>query len=189
MASEVMGLIYGKYGGSSHVLDAGGLSYEASFMPHGGMPFLGNCLLWVSHLLYLESYETWKTATMRELPIERICEDTIAFMFHISVPFSITKNALEAKNLHREFSCYYWGIPQSSLTSVSQVSPPEMWDDVKPHFMDHIESINADLIAAGLTGLTIADGEKPSEGNEKDLQRTESQEDLVVVGSDSEEHK
>lgn len=36
MASEVMGLLYGKYGGSSHVLEAGGLSYEASFMPHGG---------------------------------------------------------------------------------------------------------------------------------------------------------
>jgi len=34
----VMGLIYGQYGGSSHVLEPGGLSYEASFMPHGGKP-------------------------------------------------------------------------------------------------------------------------------------------------------
>lgn len=35
MSTEVMGLIYGQYGGSSHVLEPGGLSYEASFMPHG----------------------------------------------------------------------------------------------------------------------------------------------------------
>ncbi|KAL5317229.1 hypothetical protein ACEPPN_014324 [Leptodophora sp. 'Broadleaf-Isolate-01'] len=60
MASEVMGLIYGKYGGSSHVLEAGGLSYEASFMPHG------------------ETYETFVDASNAELAPLRVCEGTIA---------------------------------------------------------------------------------------------------------------
>ena len=36
MSSEIMGLIYGQHGSSSHELAPGGLSYEASFMPHGG---------------------------------------------------------------------------------------------------------------------------------------------------------
>jgi homogentisate 1,2-dioxygenase len=36
MSSEVMGLLYGVYGGSSHSLEPGGLSFEPSFMPHGG---------------------------------------------------------------------------------------------------------------------------------------------------------
>lgn len=37
MASEVMGMMYGKWGGSGHLLEPGGLSYEPSYMPHGGM--------------------------------------------------------------------------------------------------------------------------------------------------------
>lgn len=36
MATEVMGIIYGPYGGSSRDLQAGGLSYQSSYMPHGG---------------------------------------------------------------------------------------------------------------------------------------------------------
>ncbi|KAI9740605.1 MAG: hypothetical protein M1834_005186 [Cirrosporium novae-zelandiae] len=117
MSTEVMGLIYGKYGGSSHVLEPGGLSYEASFMPHG------------------ETYQTWKLATTRELKPERVCEGTIAFMFHISVPFLITQYALtRSGNLHP--------------------NPPGQWDDVQPHFLDHLDEINADLAAAGLPVMT-----------------------------------
>ncbi|KAF7559492.1 hypothetical protein G7046_g4651 [Stylonectria norvegica] len=115
MSTEIMGLIYGKYGGSSHVLEPGGLSYEASYMPHG------------------ETYETWEHATTRELKPERICEDTIAFMFHISVPMFLTKWALEAKSLHE--------------------SPPDQWDALKAPFLDHLEKVNNDLEAAGLPPL------------------------------------
>lgn len=79
MSTEVMGLIYGKYGGSSHVLEPGGLSYEASFMPHG------------------ETYETWKRATTQDLVPERACEDTIAWMFHIGVPLFLTDWAMQGK--------------------------------------------------------------------------------------------
>lgn len=119
MSTEIMGLLYGTYGGSSHVMEPGGLSYEASYMPHG------------------ETYETWKSATTRELGHDRVCEDTIAFMFHISVPMFLTKWAMRgegAKSLH----------PSEST----------QWDDVKAHFLDHLDEIDADLRAVGLPTLT-----------------------------------
>ncbi|OAA47002.1 Homogentisate 1,2-dioxygenase [Metarhizium rileyi] len=119
MSTEVMGLIYGKYGGSSHVLDGGGLSYEASYMPHG------------------ETYDTWKDATTRELENVVICEDTMAFMFHISVPVLLTKWAI-------------WGEGSESL----HTSDPHQWDDLKAHFLDHMEEVNTDLKAAGLPALS-----------------------------------
>lgn len=118
MSTEIMGLIYGKYGGSSHVLDGGGLSYEASYMPHG------------------ETYDTWKDATTRELENVIICEDTMAFMFHISVPVLLTKWATQgdgSKYLH--------------------TSDPHQWDNLKAHFLDHLEEVNTDLKAAGLPML------------------------------------
>ncbi|POR36925.1 Homogentisate 1,2-dioxygenase [Tolypocladium paradoxum] len=121
MSTEVMGLIYGHYGGSSHFLDGGGLSYEASYMPHG------------------EAYETWKDASTRELQNVAICEDTMAFMFHISVPLYLTKWAVRgdgAKALHP--------------------SEPAQWDGVKAHFLDHLDEIDADLKAAGLPALTAS---------------------------------
>lgn len=114
-----MGLIYGSYGGSSHVLQPGGLSYEASYMPHG------------------ETYETWKEATSQELENELVCEDTAAFMFHISVPMFLTQWALTgegAKSLHP--------------------SPESQWVSLRAHFLDHIDEINNDLRASGLPTLT-----------------------------------
>lgn len=36
MATEVLGIIFGKYKGSTRDLNAGGLSCENSYMPHGG---------------------------------------------------------------------------------------------------------------------------------------------------------
>ncbi|PHH77303.1 hypothetical protein CDD82_3569 [Ophiocordyceps australis] len=119
MSTEVMGLIYGQYGGSSHVLEGGGLSYEASYMPHG------------------ESYQTWRNATTQALQNTLICEDTMAFMFHLSVPLFLTKWALKgdgARVLHE--------------------SSPAQWDNVKAHFLDHLEQVDADLRAAGLPTLT-----------------------------------
>lgn len=34
--TEIMGMIYGDWHGSAHILPPGGLSYEPSLMPHGG---------------------------------------------------------------------------------------------------------------------------------------------------------
>ncbi|KII95684.1 hypothetical protein PLICRDRAFT_96456 [Plicaturopsis crispa FD-325 SS-3] len=116
MSTEVMGLLYGVYGGSSHTLEPGGLSYEASFMPHG------------------ETYETFRTASTMPLQPARVCEDTIAFMFHMSDQFAISDFALHRSGKLHE-------------------TPPEIWDDVQGHFMDHLEEINRDLKAAGLPAL------------------------------------
>ena len=113
MSTEVMGLIYGQYGGSSHVLEPGGLSYEASYMPHG------------------ESYTTWKDATSRELKNERIAEDTMAWMMHISVPLLLTD----------------WAIRDNPSLHTSD---PRQWDDVQGHFLEHLEEINQELGAAKL---------------------------------------
>lgn len=76
MSTEVMGLIYGEWGGSSP-LEPGGLTYEGSFMPHG------------------ESYDVWRGATTRELVNERVMQGVMAFMMHMSVPISLTTWARE----------------------------------------------------------------------------------------------
>lgn len=118
MSTEIMGLLNGKYGGSSHSLEAGGLSYEASYMPHG------------------ESYETWKEATTSTLENKIICEDTTAFMFHISTPVFLTKWAVRGQGSH----C----LRQKSS---------KQWDDVRAHFLDHLDQVDADLRAAGMPAM------------------------------------
>ncbi|THH19554.1 hypothetical protein EW146_g1638 [Bondarzewia mesenterica] len=80
MSTEVMGLLYGVYGGSSHVLEPGGLSYEASFMPHG------------------ETYDTFLKATTMDLKPTRVNEDTIG----------VTKYALERSGRLHETPATIW---------------------------------------------------------------------------------
>lgn len=77
VATELMGMIYGTWGGSATLLEPGGLTYEPSYMPHG------------------ESYERWKEATSVDLQPMRMGEQSIAFMMHISGHVSLTKYALE----------------------------------------------------------------------------------------------
>jgi homogentisate 1,2-dioxygenase len=111
MSTEIMGLVYGTYGGSSHALEPGGLSYEAAYMPHG------------------ETYETWKDATTKDLVPTRICEDTLAFMFHISVPLLLTEFALKNSGRH----------PAST----------DQWEGVKEQFLEHLDEVNKQLVSAG----------------------------------------
>lgn len=42
--TEIMGMVYGDWYGTGHSLGPGGLSYEASFMPHGGEFFPYRCV-------------------------------------------------------------------------------------------------------------------------------------------------
>ena len=102
-----MGLIHGNYSGSSHVLEPGGLSYDASYMPHG------------------ETYETWKDATTRDLDHERICGDIMAFMFHVSVPMFLTKWALRgegAKSLHESSPRQWDNLEAPFLNHLAEVN-------------------------------------------------------------------
>ncbi|KUJ10415.1 putative homogentisate 1,2-dioxygenase [Mollisia scopiformis] len=77
MATEIGGLIYGKYRGSVKDMVPGGLSCENSYMPHG------------------ESYEAFKRASTAELGPELSGEGALGFMLHLSSHFSITKFAME----------------------------------------------------------------------------------------------
>ena len=110
MSTEVMGLIYGKWGGSAP-LEPGGLTYESSFMPHG------------------ESYDVWKSATTQDLAPTRVMEGVMAFMMHMSVPILLTR----------------WAREQSGCLHEVE---PERWSDMRPHFEDHLDEVNADLAAA-----------------------------------------
>ncbi|ERS96143.1 homogentisate 1,2-dioxygenase [Sporothrix schenckii ATCC 58251] len=115
MSSEVMGLLYGTYGGSAHSLEAGGLSYEASYMPHG------------------ETYETWVSATTQDLVPIRICEDTVAFMFHITVPLLLAKDAVVDAH----------PAPESQRAAY------------KPHFLERLSDVNAALSKAGAPSIDL----------------------------------
>ncbi|KKY23858.1 putative homogentisate [Phaeomoniella chlamydospora] len=77
VASEVMGMMYGEWKGTGHVLAPGGLSYEPSFLPHG------------------ESQERFLEAASWELKPERIMQNTMAFMMHINSHLSMTNFALK----------------------------------------------------------------------------------------------
>jgi homogentisate 1,2-dioxygenase len=60
MATEMLGMIYGEYHGSVRDVQAGCLSCENSYMPHG------------------DSYKAWKHATTRELDIEVQSKDSMS---------------------------------------------------------------------------------------------------------------
>ncbi|UNI24027.1 Homogentisate 1,2-dioxygenase [Purpureocillium takamizusanense] len=131
MSTEVMGLIRGRYGGSSHGLGGGGLSYEASYMPHG------------------EAYATWREATTRALRPETVCDDATAFMFHIGAPLYLTRWALRG-----EGAATRHGDGEEAATTTHK------WDDVRAHFLDHLDDVDADLRAAGLPSLVRRSPEK-----------------------------
>ncbi|KAL4962872.1 Homogentisate 1,2-dioxygenase [Aspergillus stella-maris] len=77
VATELMGMIYGVWGGSGTNLTPGGLTFEPSYMPHG------------------ESFERWKEATSADLQPTFVGEGAMAFMMHISGHVGLTSWALE----------------------------------------------------------------------------------------------
>ena len=82
VASELMGLIYGEYGGRSDQFQPGSISFECGMVPHG------------------VAYNEFKQATESEPPVMRISEGSIAFMFESSRPFTITDYAWHSKQKH-----------------------------------------------------------------------------------------
>ena len=82
VASELMGLIYGEYGGRSNEFQPGSVSFECGMVPHG------------------VAYEEFQAATKSEPPQARISEGSIAFMFESSRPFTITNYAWNSKQKH-----------------------------------------------------------------------------------------
>ncbi|ODM17248.1 hypothetical protein SI65_06923 [Aspergillus cristatus] len=81
-ASELMGLIYGEYGGRSDAFKPGSVSFECGMVPHG------------------VAYEEFKAASDQVPPETRISKGSIAFMFESSRPFTITDYAFNSPKLH-----------------------------------------------------------------------------------------
>jgi len=81
-ASELMGLIYGGYGGRSDDFKPGSVSFECGMVPHG------------------VAYEEFKAASESQPPVMQISEASIAFMFESSRPFTITEYAWSSDKRH-----------------------------------------------------------------------------------------
>ncbi|GAO47475.1 Homogentisate 1,2-dioxygenase [Saitoella complicata NRRL Y-17804] len=81
-ASELMGLIYGSYGGRSDEFAPGGASFETGCTPHG------------------VAYEEFKGATEAPLGAMKISEGTIAFMFETSRALVITDWGMKSEKKH-----------------------------------------------------------------------------------------
>ncbi|KAK6072220.1 homogentisate -dioxygenase [Seiridium cupressi] len=81
-ASELMGLIYGDYGGRSDEFQPGSVSFECGFVPHG------------------VAYEEFAAASKEDPPAMQISTGSIAFMFESSRPFTITDWAWNSKEKH-----------------------------------------------------------------------------------------
>ncbi|KAI0749402.1 homogentisate 1,2-dioxygenase [Daedaleopsis nitida] len=89
-ASEMMGLIYGGYGGRSDEFAPGGFSFENGFCPHG------------------VSYDEFKKATVAELGPMRVHEGTLAFMFESSMQVTITDYAMKRSGKLHEHEPKMW---------------------------------------------------------------------------------
>ncbi|KIW19658.1 homogentisate 1,2-dioxygenase [Exophiala spinifera] len=77
VSTEMLGMIYGEYHGSVRDVQAGCLSCENSYMPHG------------------DAYKAWKEATTKELKPEIMGENALSFMFHLNNHFGLTRFALD----------------------------------------------------------------------------------------------
>ncbi|KAG9237055.1 homogentisate 1,2-dioxygenase [Amylocarpus encephaloides] len=82
VASELMGLIYGEYGGRSDSFQPGSVSFECGNVPHG------------------VAYEQFKMASENPPPEMQISKGAIAFMFESCRPFTITEYAWTSDKKH-----------------------------------------------------------------------------------------
>ncbi|KAI0326637.1 homogentisate 1,2-dioxygenase [Cubamyces sp. BRFM 1775] len=89
-ATEMMGLIYGDYGGRSDEFAPGGFSYENGFCPHG------------------VSYDEFKKATEAELVPGRVHEGTLAFMFETGMQVTLTDYAMKRSGKLHEHEPKMW---------------------------------------------------------------------------------
>lgn len=137
MATELVGIIRGRYGGSVRRLEAGGMSFEQGYMPHG------------------ESYDCWRRESERELKAELAGRDFLGFMFHASSHVGLTKWATERHpDIRRESlnprPVAPFSHPQG-MTLLSQptflfhvtdshvsVEDPNLWDNLRAPFADRL---------------------------------------------------
>lgn len=133
MATELVGIIKGKYGGSVRRLEAGGLSFEQGYMPHG------------------ESYDCWRRESERDLKVELGGRDFLGFMFHASSHVGLTKWATERHpDIRREFLspslCTLSTLYVNRLTDYHiLVEEPCFWDNLRAPFADRLNQASQAL--------------------------------------------
>ncbi|KAI5799114.1 putative homogentisate 1,2-dioxygenase [Peziza echinospora] len=81
-SSELMGLIYGEYGGRSDAFAPGSISFEVGMTPHG------------------VAYPQFKSASASPPPVMKISPGSIAFMCESSRQFTVTEWAMASKQRH-----------------------------------------------------------------------------------------
>ncbi|KAF2144755.1 uncharacterized protein K452DRAFT_325232 [Aplosporella prunicola CBS 121167] len=118
-ASELMGLVYGDYGGRSDAFRPGSISFECGMVPHG------------------VAYEEFKAATAADVPESRISEQSVAFMFESSRPFTVTEFAWRSDKRHEH--------------------EPSMWDSLVDNFSKHTDEVEA-ILRDGIKGLSVGNG-------------------------------
>lgn len=106
VATELVGVVRGRYGGSVRRLEAGGLSFEQGYMPHG------------------ESYECWRRESERELGVEVVGTDFLGFMFHVAAHVGLTRWAAERHPDIRRKNEDFFSLPFSLLPPSSLLPPP-----------------------------------------------------------------
>ncbi|TDL17967.1 RmlC-like cupin [Rickenella mellea] len=115
VATELMGLVYGKYGGRSDKFPPGVASYDKGFCPH-------------------VSYDEFKMATESELKPMCMHENTMVFMFESSTVFTLTDYAMKHTGKLHEHEPKMWDnlrgqfvnhIPEVN-TALRDASLPDM---------------------------------------------------------------
>jgi homogentisate 1,2-dioxygenase len=128
VASELMGLIYGEYGGRSDAFKPGSVSFECG---SESMPSydLGHILILLTTVVpHGVAYEEFKAASENQPPVMQISEASIAFMFESSRPFTITDYAWNSDKKHEH--------------------EPKMWDNLVDNFSSHAKEIEEILTKA-----------------------------------------
>ncbi|GAB1312394.1 hypothetical protein MFIFM68171_02604 [Madurella fahalii] len=97
-AAELCGVIFGQYKGSVRPLEAGGLSFEQSYMPHG------------------ESYEAYCQEIEAEHKPMKVAQDYLGFMFHIPSHIGLTKWAMHRHPDIRPERVGLWDSMRSHLS-------------------------------------------------------------------------
>ncbi|TCD61924.1 hypothetical protein EIP91_007716 [Steccherinum ochraceum] len=103
-ASELMGLIYGEYGGRSDAFQPGSVSYETGFCPHG------------------VSWDVYKAASEMDLVPMRVHEGTLAFMFESSMMFGITDFAMNSEKRHEHEPGMWNDLKNNFVEQLDQVN-------------------------------------------------------------------
>jgi homogentisate 1,2-dioxygenase len=132
-ASELMGLIYGDYGGRSDEFQPGSISFECgSLLPPARASsrrrdyqlFTNDetCSVFIAVVPHGVAYEQFKAATESFPPEMRISEASIAFMFESSRPFTITDYAWNSDKKHEH--------------------EPKMWDNLVDNFSGYAKEVD-----------------------------------------------